>query len=146
MRPFLSNPANKPDAAAIAAARDQARDLLRLRRSSPLFRLGSAELIKEMVSFPCAGPEAPAGLLVMRIADVRGRGIDPERRAVVVAFNAAPWGVDAKVEGMAGAALTLSRVQRAGSDVVVKQTRWDRESGTLHVPGRTVAVLEELRF
>ncbi len=146
MRPFLANPANKPDAAAIAAAREQARDLLRLRKSSPLFRLGSAELIKEMVSFPCAGPEAPAGLLLMRIDDWQGRGIDRERRGVLVAFNAAPWGVDVKVDGMAGVGLTLSRVQRAGHDVVVKHTRWDRESGMLHVPGRTVAVLEELRF
>ncbi|MFT3945011.1 MAG: pullulanase-type alpha-1,6-glucosidase [Ancrocorticia sp.] len=146
MRPFLADPANKPDAAAIAAAREQARDLLRLRACSPLFRLGSAELIKEMVSFPCAGPEAPAGLLIMRIHDRCERGIDRERRGVLVAFNAAPWGVDAKVEGMAGVGLTLSRVQRAGNDVVVKHTRWERESGVLHVPGRTVAVLEELRF
>lgn len=145
MRPFLANPANKPDAHAIAAARDQARDLLRIATGSPLFRLGSAELIKEMVSFPCAGPEAPAGVLIMHIADVRGRGIDPERTGILVAFNATPWAADVKVEGMAGAGLTLSRVQREGQDGVVKGTYWDHASGTLHVPGRTVAVLDELR-
>ena len=141
MRPHLANPENRPGPGAIHAAREQARDLLRLRCSSPLFNLGSAQLIKEMVSFPCTGPDAPPGLLVMRIDDGEGR-IDPERLGLLVVFNAAPREITRRIEGMAGAELSLSPIQMRGSDPVVKETRWDAANGSVTIPGRTVAVLE----
>ena len=52
MAPLLADPALKPAPADMAAATAGAQDLLRLRFSSPLFRLGSAELIEQKVSFP----------------------------------------------------------------------------------------------
>ena len=48
---------------------------------------------------------------------------------------------DVQVPGLAGANLTLSPVQAAGSDPVVKQTTWTDGTGTATVPPRTVAVL-----
>ena len=42
MRPLLADPAMKPDPDAMDAAHGRALDLLRLRFSSPLFRLGDA--------------------------------------------------------------------------------------------------------
>ncbi len=143
MRAHLDNPANKPGPVAMRAAREQARDLLRLRNSSPLFTLGSAQLIKEMVSFPCTGPDAPPGMIVMRIVD-RDHRVDPRRRELLVVFNAAPWAITRHIEGMTGIELTLSSIQARGCDPLVKQTRWDGANGAVAIPGRTVAVLEQL--
>ena len=73
MRPLLSNPAIRPMPADLAFARDEFRDLLRIRASSTLFRLRSADEIKARLSFPNVGPDqnpvVQAGLL-------DGRGLD----------------------------------------------------------------------
>ncbi len=59
-------------------------------------------------------------------------------------------GVTRRIEGMAGAELSLSPIQMRGSDPVVKETRWDAANGSVTIPGRTVAagrtvaVLEQL--
>ncbi len=55
MKPLLGNSALKPTAADVQAAAAQAQELLRLRFSSPLFRLGSAQAISAKVSFPASG-------------------------------------------------------------------------------------------
>ena len=49
------------------AARDRAVELLRVRFSSPLFRLGSAREIQRRVSFPTGGPDQTPGVIVMAI-------------------------------------------------------------------------------
>lgn len=49
---LLARPDLRPGPADIAAARTQALDLLRVRRSTPLLTLGSAALVRERVSFP----------------------------------------------------------------------------------------------
>jgi hypothetical protein len=46
MRPLLADPSLKPSKEQILAARSNLRDLLAIRYSSPLFRLGSAEAIQ----------------------------------------------------------------------------------------------------
>ncbi|RTE50681.1 pullulanase-type alpha-1,6-glucosidase [Actinobaculum sp. 352] len=141
MRPYLSNANLVPDAAAMTASHEQALDLLRLRSSSELFTLDDADLIKEKVSFPNAGPNATPGLLVMRIDDTAGADIDPERDGLLVVFNASPNAITEAINGMEGTDLTLSQIQQDGGDEVVKQTVWD--NGTVTIPGRTVAVLEQ---
>ena len=55
MRPLLADPALEPRPADIRAARDRAAELLRIRFSSPLFRLGSA------ARDPAARARSPAG-------------------------------------------------------------------------------------
>ena len=145
MRPLLADPALKPSAAEIAAANAQALDLLRLRYSTPLLRLGSADLIKQKVSFPGSGADATPGLLVMRVDDTVGTDVDPALDGVLVVFNASPAIITEKVPGLAGRALALSQVQKDGADAVVKTTTWDAASGTVTVPGRTVAVLTQAK-
>jgi pullulanase-type alpha-1,6-glucosidase len=140
-KPLLGNPALKPGAADVQAATAQAQDLLRLRFSSPLFRLGSASAINAKVSFPASGTsDAHAGVVVMRIDDTVGGDADPRLRGLVVVFNASPTAVTQKVPGLAGAALSLSPVQAGGSDSVVKTATWNATAGTAQVPPRTVAV------
>ncbi len=139
--PLLANPALKPTAAQVQAASVQAQDLLRLRFSTPLFRLGSADAINAKLSFPASGTaDAHPGVVAMRIDDTVGKDADPRLRGLVVVFNASPDAVTQKVPGLTGASLSLSPVQAGGSDAVVKTSTWSSATGSATVPPRTVAV------
>ena len=140
MKPLLANPALKPSATDVKQASAMAADLLELRFSSPLFRLGSAAAINTKVGFPVSGtPDARQGVIVMRIDDTVGADVDPALRGAVVVFNATPAAVSQKVPGLTGQ-VRLSPVQAGGADSVVKQAAYDAAAGTLTVPARTVAV------
>ena len=141
MRPLLGSSALKPTQGDVNAATAQAQDLLELRFSTPLFRLGSAEAINAKVSFPASGTaDARPGVIAMRVDDTVGADIDPKLKGIVVVFNASDEAVTQKVPGLDGAALSLSPVQAAGSDAVVKAATWDPAAGAANVPPRTVAV------
>ncbi|HEU5486859.1 MAG TPA: pullulanase-type alpha-1,6-glucosidase, partial [Microlunatus sp.] len=144
-RPLLADRNLKPSSDDVAAATAQAQDLLKLRFSTPLFRLGSAELIEQKVSFPVSGTDAAHdGVIVMRIDDTVGRDVDPRLRGAVVVFNTSPQQVAQQVPGLAGG-WTLSPVQAGGADPVVKSSTWNAQTTTLTVPGRTVAVFVQPR-
>ncbi|EWT03071.1 alpha-1,6-glucosidase [Intrasporangium oryzae NRRL B-24470] len=140
MKPLLANPALKPAAADVEKASAMADDLLKLRFSTPLFRLGTADAINAKVSFPVSGTaDAHQGVIVMRIDDTKGADVDPAMRGLVVVFNASPSAVDQKVPGLTGP-VSLSPVQAGGADSVVRSAAYDAASSTLEVPARTVAV------
>ncbi len=142
MAPLLADEDLVPAPADIEQASEMAQDLLRLRFSTDLFRLGSAEAIEEKVSFPQAGPEATPGLIVMAIDDLAGsQDLDPDLDGVLAVFNASPEPITEQVDGFAGRDFALSPVQQDGVDDVVRSTVWDAGTGTVTVPGRTVAVL-----
>ena len=140
--PLLQDDWLRPSPEEIAAARSQALDLLRLRTSTPLFSLGSARLIQDKLSFPGAGFGAPAGVIVMLIDDTRGGSdVDPELDAVLTVFNASGQTLTQPLPELAGRNFRLSPIQAEGADEVVRRTGFDRASGTISVPARTVAVL-----
>ena len=140
--PLLQDDWLRPSPEEIAAARSQALDLLRLRASTPLFSLGSASLIQDKLSFPGAGFGAPAGVIVMLIDDTRGGSdVDPELDAVLVVFNASGQTLTQPLPELAGRDFRLCPIQAEGADEVVRRTGFDRASGTISVPARTVAVL-----
>ncbi len=140
-QPLLADPSLVPTPSDIEQANAAAKDLLRLRSSTDLFRLGSAALIEQKVSFPNGGPDAVPGVIVMRIDDTVGRDVDRRLDGVLVLINASDEDVSIAVDGLAGARYALSEVQAEGSDDVVRLTTWDRATGTVTVPARTVAVL-----
>ena len=145
-RPLLADPALKPGPADIAAASAQARDLLRLRASTPLFRLGSAEAVRAKLTFPASGTWAAIpGVIALRIDDGAGAPVDDAVRQVLVVFNAGPHTVRQVVPGLAGAHLVLAPVQASGADEVVKTATWSAVDGVAAVPARTVAVFLEPR-
>lgn len=143
MAPLLANADLKPTASDIAAASTGAQELLQLRYSTDLLRLGSADLIHEKVTFPGSGAEATAGLLLMHVDDTIGADVDPALDGVLVAFNASPDEIVETVPQLAGRALELSQVQADGTDETVRATTWASADGTLTIPGRSVAVLVE---
>ena len=141
---LLAHDELRPTTHDIAVAQAQAFDLLRLRRSTPLFSLGSAELIHERVTFPASGPRAQPGVIIMVIDDGAGEAdVDPALDGVVVVLNATPHEINQRVDALVGRFLVLSDVQAHGSDPVVRETRFDTATGTVTVPARTVAVLVE---
>ncbi|MGO2557750.1 pullulanase-type alpha-1,6-glucosidase [Brachybacterium sp.] len=140
MTPMLEDPAKSPTPQEIALSSEVTLDLLRMRSSSPLFTLGEAELIHQKVSFPNAGAEATAGLLVMRIDDTVGEDVDPALDGVVTVFNASDEPITETIDGMAGIDHRLHEVQADGADDVVKGASWDAAGGTVTIPAHTVAV------
>ncbi|MEU0095823.1 pullulanase-type alpha-1,6-glucosidase [Kribbella sp. NPDC006257] len=142
MKPLLANPALKPSAADVATASAAAADLLKLRFSTPLFRLGSAALINQKLSYPLSGTaSAVPGVVTLRIDDTVGPDVDPALKGLVVIFNTTGSAVTQQLPGLTNASLSLSPIQAGGSDPVVKQTSWAAGTGTATVPARTVAVL-----
>ncbi|GAB3618841.1 hypothetical protein GCM10027417_01010 [Glutamicibacter endophyticus] len=143
MEPLLEDPSLKPQAEDMAAAEGAALDLLRTRGEVGLLRLGSAELIEQKVSFPLNGPQATAGVIVMRIDDRAGDDADPEHDGALVVFNASPQESTQQLDELVGHDYRLADALAKGSDPVVKSTSWDSESATLTIPARTAAVLVE---
>jgi len=161
MRPLLEDPALKPSPEDIAASQAQVLDLLRIRTSTPLFHLGSAELIQERVSFPNSGPGATPGVITMLIEDrpLPGAGtgggtgmrtastnrvdIDPQVGAVLTVFNATDEPVSETISDLQGRQFVLHSVQAEGADPVVRTSTFDAATGTATVPARTVAVYVE---
>ena len=131
MEPLLGDPALKPGPEDMDAAHAAAADLLRMRMSTPLFRLGTAEAVQDKVSFPTAD----AGVVAMHVDDTVGADADPALDGVLVVLNASPsqTTVDEVGDGW-----RLHEVQAAGSDEVVKRSTAD--AGSVTVPARTTAV------
>ena len=146
MRPLLADPALRPLAGDIEASTAMAQDLLRLRYSTPLFRLGSAEAIDAKVTFPGSGTDARPGVIAMRVDDTVGTDADPALDGLLVVFNATAEPITQTVPELAGKNLVLSPVQAEGADEVVRTTTWaaDAATVTVTVPARTVAVLHVL--
>ena len=137
IRPLLARPELRPSPEQITRASAIARDLLRLRHSSPLITLGSAELIRAKVSFPNGGRGATPGLIIMRIDDTAGPDIDPQLAGIIIAFNASPRPITEKIEGVTET-YELSPIQLHGYDDAVRAAALI--SGTVTVPARSVAV------
>jgi len=140
MAPLLADPALEPTTPAMADATAQSATLLALKASTPLFSLDDAAQIQAKVSFPAA---ADPGVIVMSIDDTHGTDVDRRRDGVLVVFNPGATATTETIAGLAGRSYALSSLQAHGSDPVVRTTTWTTSTGTVTVPARTVAVLEE---
>jgi hypothetical protein len=115
-------------------------DWLRLRADSRLFRLGSADLIRQKLSFPPSVAATP-GVIVMRLDDTVSPDVDPRYAGMVVVFNATPSAQTLTLPELAGHRLRLHPVQAHGADPVVRAAT--AAGGRLTVPARTTAVFVE---
>jgi pullulanase-type alpha-1,6-glucosidase len=131
MKPLLGDPALKPGPKDMDAAHAAAADLLRIRMSTPLFRLGTAQAVQEKVTFR----DAEAGVIAMHVDDTAGDDVDPALDGVLVVFNATP--TEATVAEV-GDGWTLHEVQAEGHDPVVRESV--AADGSVRVPARTTAV------
>jgi pullulanase/glycogen debranching enzyme len=144
MTPVLSNPLTYPATADIQSANGAILDLLRIRKSTSMFRLGTAAAVNRCISFPDAASQLP-GLIVMQVG---GTGLscgDNAYRSMVVVINANKTTQSYAVPAYAarGANVSLHPQQAAGSDSVVKNASFASNTGTFTVPPRSAAVFVE---
>lgn len=139
MAPLLADPGLRPSPEVIAATYRGFLDLLEIRKSTPLFRLRSAEAIERDVSFFNSGPEQIPGLIVMRIQATGGEA-SPWGQ-VVVLFNATPQQVQFSDPAFEGAELSLHPVQQASADERIQMwAGFVPRTGMFTVPARTTLV------
>jgi pullulanase-type alpha-1,6-glucosidase len=145
LRPILARTDLRPGRSEMVAAYDHFREMLRIRKSSPLFRLRTAEEVNGAVSFLNNGPSQVPGLIVMRLSDARGRDVDPAREEIVVLFNAGDEAVTFTAAELAGLKLKLHPVQQASADAALAGATFTSATGAFTVPARTTAVFADTR-
>ncbi|HEU4327283.1 MAG TPA: pullulanase-type alpha-1,6-glucosidase [Roseiflexaceae bacterium] len=138
--PLLANRALWPSSALIQSSKTHFEEMLRIRKSSPLFRLRTAAEIQAQVAFLNTGPEQTPGLIVMVLTETRAiHPLNPYKRIVVV-FNANPTTQTWSDLSFQTAAMRLHPIQQASADPLVRQASFTGASGTFSVPPRTTAV------
>nr|KYP60685.1 hypothetical protein KK1_023096 [Cajanus cajan] len=118
IKPRLANPSFRPQKIDILATVDNFLNLLRIRYSSPLFRLKTANAI-QFYSFKYS--------------------------FIVVVVNASPKEVSFVSPSLQSRSLQLHPIQVSSSDDLVKSSTYQASSGCFVVPRRTTAVFVEPR-
>ena len=139
-KPLLADRALVPDCATTALADARYRELVEVRRSSPVFGLPTLADVQRRLTFPLAGTAEKPGVLTMRLD---GRGLDRRWSSVTVVFNATPAPATQTVPALRGKAVRLHPLLAASADPVIRGATADRATGTLTVPARSVAVYVE---
>lgn len=138
-KPLLANPALKPGPAAISLAAQHFQQMLAVRKSSPLFRLQTAQQVERALTFLNGGPSQVPGLIVMQLTDVDA--LDPNYDKIVVLFNANPSSVAFADPSLVGQALQpYSPLFFNSSDPALQQAAFDSATGAFTVPGRTTVI------
>ncbi|PMH46591.1 DUF5116 domain-containing protein [Vibrio sp. 10N.286.49.B3] len=138
IKEILNNAPEGPTALEIEAAKQQFFDLLSIRSGSELFRLETADEVKDRVDFRNVGKEQTRGLIVMSIDDgtLAGADLDPNYDAVVVVINATSEEQVFNIENSLN--FELHDVQQSSADSIVKEASFDQ--GNFTVPALTTAV------
>ncbi|MGC4821277.1 pullulanase-type alpha-1,6-glucosidase [Micromonospora sp. DT63] len=136
-KPLLADPALVPDCAAIDTTDARYAELLRIRVSSPVFGLSTAEQVQRRVAFPLSGEAETPGVLTMTL-DARGLG--GQWTSLTVVFNGTPATAKQTVTGLRGADVALHPVLVNSADPALRTASFDRAAGTFTVPARSVAV------
>jgi len=139
-RPLLTNPLLKPHPNDIAWTRDAFRDLLRIRKSTTLLRLRTADDIKARLSFLNTGSNQEATVLVGRVNGVGYPGANFDE--LVYLINVDKQAKQLTLPTLAGHALELHPVHTAATavDARAKQASFDSTTGSFSLPARTAVV------
>ena len=142
-KPLLANAALKPAPGDIAFARDAFRDLLRIRASSTLLRLRSAEDINARLRFFNTGPQQVPTVLAAWIDGQGYPGANFAGLGYLVNVDKKAHTIDAAL--LRGKKLRLHPVHAASgaADRRAREARFDGARGTFTVPARTAVVFVE---
>jgi pullulanase-type alpha-1,6-glucosidase len=140
MKTMFTNPNLKMSAAEIQFAHAHFLEALQIRKSSPLFRLQTGELVKQHVTFLDTGESRTPGVIIMGLDDRVGGDIDSNYELIVVAFNALPTPTTFTSDALKDLDLQLHPIQANSVDDVVKSAAFDSATGTITLPGRTTVV------
>ena len=138
---MLADPALRPSADEIRWMRDAFLDLLRIRRSSTLFRLRSADDVHQRVTLLNTGPEQVPTLVA---AHIDGAGYDGARFSELAYFvNVGLGPVSIDVEQARGEPWQLHPQHRADAAADRRPrdaARFDPTAGRFTIPARTAVV------
>jgi pullulanase-type alpha-1,6-glucosidase len=143
-KPLLENPALKPGRNEMVTASEHFRTMLRIRKSSPLFRLQTASEVNNRLTFLNNGTTQTPGLIVMRLQDTGTTDIDPLAEQIVVLFNANDEAVTFTAAELAGAGLRLHPQLALSDDATLAGASYNPATGTFTVPPRTTVVYSDL--
>ncbi|WP_447009686.1 pullulanase-type alpha-1,6-glucosidase [Saccharothrix hoggarensis] len=122
--PLLANASLKPSSDDMRAAVDNTLELLKIRKSSPLFTLNDAALVQQKLSFPAAEP----GIVAALLDDTAGPDVDPALDGILVIVNPYPTAKSTTVAGdWQNHALSSDKATFA--------------NGTITAPARSVVIL-----
>ena len=141
LKPLLADATIKPGPADIAFTRDAFLDLLRIRSSSTLFRLRTADEVAARLTLHNTGPaQEPTAV----VGQLDGRGLPGAGFAdLLYAINVNPQTVVLPLPALRGRAYRLHPVHRAAGAAdkrPLEAARWNAETGTLTLPPRTALV------
>lgn len=139
LKPLLANAALKPSPADIAFARDVFRDLLAIRASSTLFRLRTADDIRQRLRFFNTGPQQEPTVIA---AHIDGKGYAGANfKGVSYFINVDKVAHKVTVAEAKGKTLRIHPAHK--SDKRVAEASYDSATGTFSVPARTAVVFVE---
>jgi pullulanase len=143
IQPLFSDATAAVSPTDIATASTHFKEMLKVRKSSPLFRLQTKADVMSRVDFVNTGTGQIPGVIAMTITDgaCGGADLDPARDAVVVILNADKVQHVITVPGASG--FQLHALLQASADPVVRTASASGTSFT--VPARTTAVFEQLQ-
>jgi len=137
-QPLLADPGLVPTPSDIKFAGSVFNEMIRIRKSSPLFRLQTAEEVKADLAFLNTGPDQIPGLIVMHLSD-KG-SIDPAFSEIVVLFNANLSEVTFSDSSLLDKTFTLHPVQQKSVDPLVRTSSYAIANGSFTIPSYTTAV------
>ncbi|MHB8626052.1 MAG: pullulanase-type alpha-1,6-glucosidase [Aggregatilineales bacterium] len=140
MKPLLANPALKPAPADIQFAVAHFEEMLKIRKSSPLFRLTTAQDVSDRLKFYNVGPDQIPGVIMLSLSDTTGTQLDANYAQIVVVINATPQSQTIGDPTFATLAFTLHPVQAASIDPIVQTAKYNPTTSAFTVPARTTAV------
>lgn len=140
MGPLLGNPQLKPTQEDILNSAAHLQEILKIRKSSKLFRLETAEDIQKRLHFHNMGPYQQDALIVMSLKDDGEEDLDPNYESIVVFFNADKFPKSFGIPELINQPVVLHPVQENSQDPLVRTATFDRSSGVFVIPSRTTAV------
>ena len=140
IQPRLADPLLKPTPNEIAFTREVFRDLLKIRRSTTLLRMRSADDIKARLQFLNTGSGQEATVLAAVVDGAGYAGANFAKLAYFVNVDKQPHAISA--EALKGQPYQLHPVHLAANagDKRAAQAQFDIATGTVTVPARTAVV------
>ena len=140
MQPLLADASIKPTAADIRFARDAFLDLLRIRASSSLFRLRTADEVARRLKFPNTGPAQVPTVVAGHLdgSGLAGAGF----KELLYLVNVDKVAHTLTIDALKGRPFTLHPVHAAptAGDARAGAARFAAEQGAFTVPARTAVV------
>ncbi|MCA9993888.1 MAG: DUF3372 domain-containing protein, partial [Anaerolineales bacterium] len=139
MGPLLTNTSLDPAGSDAQTNAAQLREILRLRQSSPLFRLTSESEVNNRIQFYNADNALDA-LIVMGLSDEPSPDLDASYEYILVFFNAHKIQQSITIAGANGFSLHPIQADTTDADPIVQTASFNDSTDTFTIPARTTAV------